>query len=475
MKKRMPKRIMIAAPKSGSGKTTVTTALLYALAKRGFSPGSYKCGPDYIDPLFHETVLGVESRNLDAFFSGGEGMRNILSDCTGDCAVLEGVMGLYDGMRVSDIKGSSYETASLTDTPIILVVDAASTGRTVIPMIKGILADDGHKLIKGVILNRISSGFYEEIKPVLSDALSEMGDVRLLGSIPRNESISIGSRHLGLMLPNEISDIRKKIGLAAEMLEECVDMDALIAIMDEYSGPAHESAGIKAVRGALCTAGSAVPPDGSGLTLAVAYDGAFCFYYRANLEAFSKRGVQIRYFSPMNDPAVPPDADGILLGGGYPENHLIKLSGNTSMLRSVKEAIDSGIPTLAECGGYMYLHKTIKDPEGNSFPMAGVVDGECFYSGHLVRFGYMQIESAAGSGTEGLTQSLIGMKGHEFHYYDSTACGRAFTARKPGRDISWECCIEGGNGIWGFPHFYYDSCPGFAESFIRRMKEKKHG
>ncbi len=456
-------RIMIAAPSSGSGKTTITLALLEALRNRGLSPASFKCGPDYIDPLFHKKVLGIDGRNLDMFFAGEDGVRTALSSCSGH-AVAEGVMGIYDGMSASGIEGSCYEIASVTDTPIVLAVDASGTGRTVISLIKGILADDTHHLIKGIILNRMSERFYGDLKCVLERELVGIrGDVRLLGFFPKSSDISVGSRHLGLILPGEIEDLRSRIARAAALLEKNVDVAGLLGIMESAKA-------IKNVQDNTC------PAESAGLTLAVAYDEAFCFYYRDNLEAFEKRGVKIKYFSPLRDADLPEGTCGILLGGGYPENHLEELSHNHAMRGAIKKAIEDGIPSLAECGGFMYLHRTITGTDGKSHEMAGVIDGDCNYTGHLVRFGYMEIAGRNGKKcTDVLFDSLTGMRGHEFHYYESTACGDDFTAKKPGRDIRWECMISRNNGIWGFPHFYYGSKPEFIDRFIERMKEVKVG
>ena len=477
------KRVMIAAPRSGSGKTTVTCALLEALKKRGLGPVSFKCGPDYIDPLFHRKVLGIDGRNLDTFFSGTDGVRSILSACGDRYAVIEGVMGLYDGMSASGTQGSSYEVAAAADIPIVLVVDASGIGRTVISLIKGMLCDDTERLIRGVLLNRISAGFYEALRPVLEKELREFReDVRLLGFLPKNKEISIGSRHLGLKLPGEIDDIKKKIEDAASMLEENADVAGIISIMEE-SGTGKDTTCAGTVKDAAGTATaphpqrsvpgvtSALHKDRRELTLAVAYDDAFCFYYRDNLELFEKHGVRIRFFSPLTDRELPAQTDGLLLGGGYPENHLGQLSRNTSMLASVREALDRGVPSLAECGGFMYLHKTITDQDGNAYEMVGAVDGDCCYTGRLVRFGYMEIEAVQEEGAKDpMIRALAGMRGHEFHYFDSTCNGNACVAAKPYGNRKWECMVFRNNGIWGFPHFYYHSDPAFIEAFIKRMR-----
>ena len=467
------KRILLAAPRSGSGKTTITCALLQAFLDRGLDPAGFKCGPDYIDPMFHKQVLGIESRNLDTFFAGQEGIRDILSGCKKEYALIEGVMGLYDGLDVTSPAGSAYEIAALTDTPIILIMDASGIGRSVISLIKGMLADDTRGLIRGLILNRISAAFYEKLRPVLETEIGAVRpEVELLGYFPKQADIAISSRHLGLLLPGEITDIRERIKKAAAALEEGVNLQALLRITDASAGEENKEQTKEPGKESVETAGEG-DRKGKMLTLAVARDEAFCFYYPENLELFAAEGVRIKYFSPLHDQTLPEEADGFLLGGGYPELYLEKLSQNGSMLLSIKAAIECGIPSLAECGGFMYLHKTITDKEGIAYEMVGAVDGDCSFAGHLVRFGYLQIESADPGQKEKnpLAASLIGMKGHEFHYFESTNCGSALVAAKPDHSKKRGCIIAKGDGIWGFPHFYYPSDPAFVKCFIKRMKE----
>ncbi len=465
------KRIMLAAPRSGSGKTTMTCALLKALQDRGLAPASFKCGPDYIDPLFHGKVLGIKSRNLDTYFAGTEGVQEILANCQSEYAVIEGVMGLYDGLNVCGTEGSGYEIAKITQTPIVLVVDAKGIGRTVLSLIKGMLMDDEAHLIKGVILNRISEHYYKSLKPVFEKEIGKIrADVQLLGYFPKDENFGIESRHLGLHLPDEIADLQEKIAQAANLLEKNVDMDALLSIMGhaKCTGCARKS-GAPDESGQEDQDTGKMP--GTGLTLAVANDDAFCFYYGDNLDQFRKRGVKISYFSPLKDTCLPKDTCGILLGGGYPENHLQELSANTAMLRSIRDAIGRGIPSLAECGGYMYLHRSVTGMDGNDYEMAGLIDGTCAYTGHLVRFGYLEMQEVNDCFREDeLYHSLAGMRGHEFHYFDSTVDASACTAAKPGGK-SWNSMVMQNNGIWGFPHFYYASDPAFVDRFIERMRE----
>ena len=335
-------------------------------------------------------------------------------------------------------------------------------------------------------------------------------DVLLLGFVPKSPEIKIGSRHLGLMLPEEMEDLREKLLQAASLVERRVDVDGLLSLMHK-AGPV--GAGADAVGDEIASkdkttkieAGNhtekelismnaqntqnaqGVTTGKENLTLAVAWDEAFCFYYRDNLELFKKLGVSIRFFSPLHDQALPEETDGILLGGGYPENYLETLSKNTSMLASIKKTIESGIPSLAECGGFMYLHKSIRDQNGNPFEMAGVINAECRWAGRLMRFGYLEVigaqdeanlteEQKKSAGIQsGIAGSMIGLRGHEFHYYESSDPGKTLTVAKPDHSKEWKCVISEKNGIWGFPHFYYPSAPAFAEAFVSLMKRHKSG
>ena len=443
------RRIMIAAPKSGSGKTTITCALLQILKERGENVSSCKCGPDYIDPMFHRQVLGVPARNLDTFFTGEAQTRKLfLRDRSdGELVVMEGVMGLYDGLGGIREEGSSYHLAKVTQTPIILVVDAKGMGKSVIPLIAGFLAYDEAHLIKGVILNRMSAAYYEILKPI---AEQELG-ITVLGFFPENKTLQIASRHLGLLLPNELEDLRGQIQIAAQKLKETVDILGLLQIAENLEPLAadtceREKQAVEKTR------------------IAVARDEAFCFYYEENLRMLAQAGAELVFFSPIHDTALPEDIHGLLLGGGYPEIYAKQLSENVSMRTAVREAVLSGIPTVAECGGFLYLHTMLTDREGRSYPMAGVLPGKCFDTGKLVRFGYIELEEKSG---HFLPQGSR-IRGHEFHYYDSEDNGADCTAYKPTTGRNYACIHAGENHWYGFSHLYYPSCPEFAEKFVEK-------
>ena len=452
-------RIMVAAPGSGSGKTTITCALLMVLKNRGEQVVSYKCGPDYIDPMFHKQVIGIPSKNLDTFFTDEDATKELFlkNRTEKDFVVMEGVMGLFDGLGGIREEGSSYHLAKVTETPIVLVINAKGMGRTLIPMIAGFLKYDKEKLIKGVILNKMSKSYYEIIKSLIEDELS----IRVLGYFPDQKDIYIESRHLGLVMPNELADIQKKLQVVSGELEKTVDVEAIEHIAEQ----AKELLITKKQMNVY----SCYNKGSSRPVIAVAKDEAFCFYYEDNLLMLQENGAKITYFSPLHDTKLPDCCDALLIGGGYPELYAGELSRNVNMRNAIKQAIDTGMPIVAECGGFMYLHESITDKDGISHPMVGVIPATCSYKGKLVRFGYVEIqENKSCFLPEG---QLI--KGHEFHYFDSTDNGDCCTAQKPTTGREYSCVMEGDNYWMGFPHLYYPSNPFFAESFVKKAEKYK--
>ena len=458
-----PYRILMAAVKSDSGKTLITCGLLTLLARRGIKISAFKCGPDYIDPMFHRKIIGIDSNNLDIFFAGRDGVDSSIMDCKSEYAIIEGVMGIYDGIAPTGIDASSYDVADATSTPVILVVDASKMGRTVISIIKGILADDDRGLIKGIILNRMSKSYYDRMRPIIEDELSRLNyNVKLIGAMPVLKDVKFESRHLGLKLPDEISDIRAKLDIVADALEQHCDIKSIIDIME--SADTH----IDVSDNMLTQAASGVH-NAEHLRLAVAYDEAFCFYYNDNFKCLNDNGIEIVYFSPLHDSKLPDDIAGILIGGGYPELYLDELSANTKMLDSIRTAIDKGIPSIAECGGFMYLHDYIEDMNGASYKMVGSIQGKCVYSGRLVRFGYISAFDVEEACSSDFINCIKGMKGHEFHYYDSTSNGEAVTLLKTSNGAKYNGMHAMKNSVWGFPHWYYESNPAFIRTFKEQM------
>lgn len=479
-------RFMIAAPKSGSGKTMITCALLQLLKASGKNVLSYKCGPDYIDPMFHKKVLGVPSKNIDTFFTDEKTTVQLFLDerADGDFAVLEGVMGLYDGLGGIYEQGSSYHLAKVTQTPIILVVDAKGMGKSVLALIAGFLQYDTHHLIKGVLLNRMSKGYYDIIKPLIEKELS----VKVVGYFPEQKDIGLSSRHLGLVMPDELSDIKKQLNETADRLKKTIDMDLFMDIAEAADEIGDSENADKDKRQTLKNAEPMRLQDQNNtVNIAVAMDEAFCFYYEDNLKLLEKCGAKLQYFSPIHDTCLPEDCDAMLLGGGYPELYAKELSKNVSMLNAIKKAFRAGMPTVAECGGFMYLHTYIRNicddtDEQNKadvqnkadiqndmykFKLVGALDGGCHFKGKLVRFGYIELAEKYSN----FLPPNEKIKAHEFHYYDSTDNGADCIATKPATGRSYDCVISHDNYWLGFPHLYYPSNPHFAESFVRKAYE----
>lgn len=453
---------MIAAPKSGSGKTMITCALLQLLKDSGKNVSSYKCGPDYIDPMFHKKVLGVPSKNLDTFFTDEKTTVQLFLDkrADGDFAVLEGVMGLYDGLGGIYEQGSSYHLAKVTQTPIILVVDAKGMGKSVLALIAGFLQYDTQYLIKGVLLNRMSKGYYDIIKPLIEKELS----VKVVGYFPEQKDIGLSSRHLGLVMPDELADIKEQLDELAGRLKKTIDLDMLLDIAAEA----------EEITKTTNTEQMQIQNQNNTVNIAVAMDEAFCFYYEDNLRLLEKYGAKLQYFSPLHDTSLPKDCDAMLLGGGYPELYAKELSENLSMRNSIKTAFKTGLPTVAECGGFMYLHTYIHniceedaDAQNYVFGMTGALDSECHFKGKLVRFGYIELEEKHSNFLP--TDEKI--RAHEFHYYDSADNGADCIATKPVTGRSYDCVISHDNYWLGFPHLYYPSNPHFAESLVRKAYE----
>ena len=446
-------RLLFAAPASGSGKTTLVCGLLRALKNRGQAVRSFKCGPDFIDPLFHETVVGVPSGTLDLFFGAEEQLRGLFCRhaARAEISLIEGVMGYYDGLGAATDRASSYEVAKALDAPVVLVVDGRGQSLSALATLEGFLRFRSDSRIRGVIFNRMSEGVYAALKP----QVKELG-IRPLGYVPRAPELMIESRHLGLVTPGEIEDLGQKLDALAALLERTVDMDGLLQLAAE--APA-------------LTAPPATPvPPMPSTRIAVARDEAFCFLYQDNLDLLQDYGAELLFFSPLHDAALPAGAQGLILPGGYPELYAQALSANESMRRSIRAAIQGGLPCLAECGGFLYLHRALEDMAGHAWPMVGVLDAGAYRTPRLGRFGYITLSAKADTAFLPAGESV---RGHEFHYFESESCGDALRAQKPAGSRGWDCCHSRGPLLMGFPHLYYPSNPQFIERFLRACADKE--
>lgn len=461
-------RILFAAPKSGSGKTMITCGTIELLKRREKRVASFKCGPDYIDPMFHRRVLGIPSGNLDTYFTDERTTRYLLAEKAkaADITVLEGVMGFYDGLYGTSLSASTYEVAKVTGTPVVLVVDGKGASVTLASVIKGIKEFEKDSRIAGVILNRVSPGYYERIAKVIEETC----DLKVLGYLPEMKNLRVPERHLGLIAPEEMKEFEEWIECIANTMEETIHIDTLMELA------------LTAEDLDFRKSGEAVKVTTREIRIAVARDEAFSFYYSENFDLLEKMGADLVEFSPIHDKELPPDIQGLILGGGYPENYGKQLCENASMRASVKSACER-IPVLAECGGFLYLQQTLEACDGQSYPMVGVLEGTGYRKNKLSRFGYMQCVSKK-AGLIGETGTIL--KGHEFHYWDCTENGQDFTAGKPvpkkmrgdyahSYDIQnpYDCIVYTDKMLAGFPHFYYYSNPAMIYYFLKRCEESK--
>lgn len=455
-------RFLLAAGASGSGKTTITCGILQVLKNRGLRVSSFKCGPDYIDPMFHAKVLKTRSRNMDTFFTDEQTTRYLFvkNAKDADLSVIEGVMGYYDGVGGISDSASAYDIASITETPVVLVVNTRGMSLSALAYIRGFLTyrEDSH--IRGVILNQMPAILYPEMKQRIEEELG----VRVFGYVPKITECAIDSRRLGLAMPDEVEELEEKMQKLADVLEQCLDIDGLLELA-KSAGPMRGAETPEALE-KIFDSEQAKTVQRERPVIAVARDEAFCFIYENNLQLLRDLGAELIEFSPLHDGGLPKEADGVLLYGGYPELYAEKLSLNTAMTADVRKKLQGGLPCMAECGGFMYLHRTVEDMQRRKWQMVGLIDAEAFRTEKPRRFGYVALQEIG-------KESGGTIRGHEFHYFDSTNNGESYLARKPLRKRSWKCIHKTGNLMVGFPHLYYYSCPQMALDFLVRCIEYK--
>ena len=438
-------QFLLAAPNSGSGKTTLACALLAALKNRGYAPCAFKCGPDYIDPMFHRAVLGVESHNLDLFFSSPETARGLYaSGAAGHgAAVCEGAMGFYDGLSGTSTTASAWQVADTLNLPVLLVVRPKGASLTLAAQIKGLQSFRTPSHLAGILLNDCKPGLYKMLAPMLE---AETG-LPVAGFLPPVPEAAIGSRHLGLYTAGEVADLQQKIALLAQAAEETIHWEKLLSLCEQ---PAPAAAQIKQEHKKQC------------VKIAVARDEAFCFAYAETLEALTAAGAEIVPFSPVRDPALPEGAGGLYLPGGYPELYAQALSENTSMRQSIRGAVAAGLPTVAECGGFLLLHKTL-----TGVPMADICGGTAQMGSRLKQFGYITLTANSDSL---LCRQGETLTAHEFHYAQSTQPGADFSAQKPLRTRGWQCIHASDTLHAGYPHIHFAGNVPAAQRFLHRCQ-----
>lgn len=449
--------ILIAGSGSGSGKTTFTCGLLRVLQRRGINPCAFKCGPDYIDPSFHRRVLGVPCYNLDPFFTDETMLRYLYGrhGITCDINVIEGVMGYYDGLGFTE-EASTYALASALRVPVILMVDCKGMGNSIMAVVEGFLSHKRPSLIAGVIFNRLAPSLYER-----AARAAEFCGIRALGYLPETEAMALDSRHLGLVMAEEVKGFDTVIDRIAAMILQTVDVEGILEVAGVCEGAdaaeveSKPNAARRDIPEQLCR-------------IAVAQDEAFCFLYEDNLNFLRERGCEIVPFSPLHD-SVLPACEALYLSGGYPELYAERLSANRSIRHDICDKIKGGLPCIAECGGFLYLHDRMEARDGGTFyPMAGVIKADALCKRRKGHFGYIEVT---------MTQDgLLGSKGdmfraHEFHYWESTMKRADLNVLKPGSGAVWREGLCSETLYAGFPHLYFYGSPGVGERFVLAARE----
>lgn len=428
------KSIIIGSDSSGGGKTTFTLGLMKALKNRNYEVQGYKVGPDYIDPAFHKEVTGSESRNLDVHLMGEEGVKYSYSKGSGDIGIIEGVMGLYDGMGAGE-ECSTYEISKvLDDMPIILVLSPKGQSSTICALIKG-LKDYRNANIAGVVLNSISEKYYK----LLKYSIEKNCHIKVFGYIPKNDEISLSSRHLGLVQSMEVLNLQKKLDICGRMIEEYIDLDEILNSMKEFKICDDDNKSSQL---------SELKLKHKNLRIGVAKDKAFSFYYKDNIEILEQIG-DIIYFSPMNDEVIPENLDFLYIGGGYPEVFKKELESNESMRKSINKALNDGLRCYAECGGLMYLTGEI-----DGCKMVGFFNGKSFMTKRLQRFGYCTVNI-----DDEVSGNKIKINAHEFHKSDVEINEKTiYTIEKEqydGEIMKWKCGYIKENTLAGYAHINF--------------------
>lgn len=448
-------RILISGTGSGCGKTTISCAILKALINRNIIVQPYKCGPDYIDTMFHTHITNRISRNLDLYMLDDITIRWLMkkNSYNADISLIEGVMGYYDGIGI-DGDCSTYHIANITQTPVVMVLNSKGIATSVAAIVKGYRDFKVNSNIKGVILNGIHETYYN----IQKEVIEKNTDIKVFGYMPNIDEVSLESRYLGLITASEIEKLDYKLDLLAKQAEKTIDIDGLLKLSknsDKFI--ANKPAYINNIN------------KKGNFKIGIAKDKAFCFYYQDNIDLLKDLGAEIIEFSPLHDKFLPIGIDGLYIGGGYPEIYANILEKNISMKTSIYNAVSKDMPTIAECGGFMYLCNTINNINGDSYNMVGIIDGDINMTNKLVRFGYSEITS--------LGENLLSKKGwkikvHEFHYSDSTANGKDFIIEKPSGK-SWFGINANENLYAGYPHINFWSNVDFIIRFCDKIMHKK--
>jgi cobyrinic acid a,c-diamide synthase len=454
-------RILIAGTHSGAGKTSVALGLVRALTRRGLKVQPFKVGPDFLDPTYLALAASRECHNLDGWMMGEGYVQSLFTSACAraDIAVIEGVMGMYDGIAPGSLEGSSAQVAQLTQSPVILVADAGGMAGSIAALVRGYAGFGSGASVAGVIANKIGSADHAAL---LKSALEIAATPPLLGGIVRGALPGLKRRHLGLV--SATGKDGETLDMLADAVEKALDMEAILAL-------ARRAPALEAPSGSSSEVGK------TRARLGVAWDGAFHFYYPDNLAALERCGLELVRFSPIADTRLPEGLDGLYFGGGYPEEFAGEISENRTMLEDTRRFIASGAPVYAECGGLIYLSQGVEDREGKRWPMVGRLSSWTRMLGRFRALGYVEAR---------LTQrSLFGeagarMRGHRFHYSeligDPAAAPEWSAAYELTRPRTGEKSAEGyqsGGTLASYAHIHFASAPGRAENFTQRILEAR--
>jgi cobyrinic acid a,c-diamide synthase len=459
----MAGRLVIAGTHSGVGKTTVTVGLIAALRRRGLAVQPFKVGPDYIDPGYHALAAGRPCRNLDTWMLPPDRARDLFARAAAaaDLALVEGVMGLYDGAGYDDEAGSTAEVAKLLAAPVVLVLDAGKLARSAAAVALGYQRFDEATPLAGVLVNRAAGAGHGL---GASAAVERATGLPVLGWLPRDERLRAPERHLGLVPTAEPGPWRELIEAAGAAVERHLDLDRLVALARQ--APPLDGPG--ATSGAWAGVGLA---NGERPAIAVARDEAFHFTYEDNLDLLRAAGAEVVFFSPLRDEALPARAAGVVLSGGFPEVFAGRLSANRALHAALREAHRRGLPIYAECGGLMYLTEAILDAGGAAHPMAGLLPGRCAMGGRLT-LGYRVARSAGASWFLGAGEEV---RGHEFHYsaWEGRPAGLAPAYLLLPRSGAGEARPEGARlgSLWAsYVHVHLGAKPELAGRFVEACR-----
>ncbi|MCW3491485.1 cobyrinate a,c-diamide synthase [Dethiobacter alkaliphilus] len=445
------KRILIAGTHSGVGKTTITAGLIAALRRRGHAVIPFKVGPDYIDPGFHGAAAGVAAGNLDSWMVPPDQVLETLERRVPEnaVAVIEGVMGLFDGRKNMGEVGSSAHVAKLTSTPVILVASGAKMARSAAALVGGYVNFDQQLNVAGVILNHLSGDSHYRL---LKEALDEHLTLPVFGYLPKETKVAIPERHLGLLPSAEKAALGELFSSLADLVESNLDVDAILRAAEKAPPlPKPEKRVFpEDTVSALCR-------------IAVAQDKAFHFYYPENLDLLRAYGARIVPFSPLEDPGLPENVQGVMLGGGFPEMFADLLAENTSLMAALQSAVNDGMPVYAECGGYMMLARELADFKGERFAMSGVFPGRAVMRGKRRALGYVEVAGAPGNY---LLPEDETCRGHEFHWSDmQDVSSEPLYLREPAKEPVGE---QAKNCLGSYIHLHFLSNPGVARRFVEK-------